>query len=77
MVLKKGLVLICRGIVIGVLASLGLARFLISQLWGVSASDPLTFSVVVASIVAVGLAACFLPALRASQVDPSIALRYE
>jgi putative ABC transport system permease protein len=39
-VLKKGLVLICTGIVIGVLASLGLTRFLASQLWGVSANDP-------------------------------------
>jgi putative ABC transport system permease protein len=77
MVLKKGLVLICTGIVIGVLASLGLTRFLASQLWGVSASDPWTFSVVVASIIAVGFAACFFPALRASQVDPLNSLRYE
>jgi predicted membrane GTPase involved in stress response len=47
-VLKKGLVLICTGIVIGVIASLGLTSLLASQLWGVSTSDPLTFSVVVA-----------------------------
>jgi len=77
MVLKKGLVLICAGIVIGVLASLGLTRFLASQLWGVSASDTWTFSVVVASIIAVGLTACFFPARKASQVDPLITLRYE
>lgn len=77
MVLKKGLVLVCTGIVIGVLASLGLTRFLASQLWGVSANDPWTFSVAVASIIAVGLAACFFPARKASQVDPLITLRYE
>ena len=77
LVLKKGLVLICTGIVIGVIASLGLTRLLASQLWGVSTSDPLTFSVVVAGIIAVGLAACFFPARKASQIDPSIALRYE
>jgi putative ABC transport system permease protein len=77
MVLKKGLVLICTGIVIGVLGSLGLTPLLASQLWGVSATDPWTFSVVVASIVAVGLTACFFPARKASQVDPLITLRYE
>jgi ABC-type antimicrobial peptide transport system permease subunit len=77
MVLKKGLVLICTGIVIGVLGSLGLTHLLASQLWGVSATDPWTFSVVVASIVAVGLTACFFPARKASQVDPLITLRYE
>ena len=77
MVLKKGVILIGTGIVIGVLASLGMTRFLASQLWSVSASDPWTFGVVVASIIAVGIAACLLPALRASQVDPLIALRCE
>jgi putative ABC transport system permease protein len=77
MVLTKGLVLIATGAIIGVLASLGLTRFLARQLWGVSASDPWTFSVVVASIIAVGLTACFFPARKASQVDPLITLRYE
>jgi predicted permease len=77
MVLTKGLVLICTGIVIGVLASVGLTRFLASQLWCVSATDPLTFSVVIAGIMAVGITACFFPALKASQVDPLITLRYE
>jgi ABC-type antimicrobial peptide transport system permease subunit len=77
MILQKGLALIGTGIVIGVLASLGLMRFLASQLWGVSASDPWTFGVVVVGIFAVGLTACFFPALRASQVDPFVTLRYE
>jgi len=77
MVLLKGLSLITAGIVAGLLGSYGLMRFISSQIWGVSATDPLTFTAVVAAIVAVGLAACLLPARRATQVDPLIALRYE
>jgi len=77
MVLLKGLALIGGGVVVGVLASFGLTRLLASQIWGVSPTDPLTFAGVVAAIVLVGLAACFLPARRATQVDPLIALRYE
>jgi putative ABC transport system permease protein len=77
MVLLKGLRLITAGIVLGLLASVGLMRFLASQIWGVSPTDPLTFAAVVAAIVVVGLAACFLPARRATQVDPLVALRYE
>ena len=77
MVLKKGLALITTGIVIGVLVSLGLTRFLASQLWGVSPTDPWTFAGVVVCILVVGLAACFFPARRATQVDPVVTLRYE
>jgi len=77
MVLLKGLRLITAGIVLGLLASFGLTRFLASQIWGVSPTDPLTFAMVVAAIVVVGLAACLLPARRATQVDPLVALRYE
>jgi len=77
MVLRKGLVLIAAGVVLGIGASLWLTRFLASQIWGVSAADPWTFGGVVALITAVGLAACCLPACRAAQVDPLITLRYE
>jgi len=77
MVLRTGFVLIAGGICIGVLASYGLTRFLASQIWGVSATDPWTFGAVVALVVGVGLAACYLPARRAASVDPLIALRYE
>jgi putative ABC transport system permease protein len=77
MVLLKGLRLIGAGVVVGLLASVGLMRLIASQIWGVSATDPLTFAAVVAAILAVGLAACLLPARRATQVDPLIALRYE
>ena len=77
MVLRKGLVLIAAGVALGVGVSLGLTRFIASQLWGVSPTDPWTFAGVVLGILVVGLAACFLPARRATQVDPVITLRYE
>jgi putative ABC transport system permease protein len=77
MVLKKGLGMIAIGILIGVLASLGLTRFLASQLWGVSITDPWTFALVTTCVLIVGLAACFFPARHAAQVDPLITLRYE
>ena len=77
MVLTKGLALIAAGVVIGLLASLWLTRFLTSQIWGVSATDPWTFVAVVIMISLVGLTACLLPARSAARVDPLIALRYE
>ena len=77
MVLRKGLVLIAAGVLIGVGVSLGLTRFIASQLWGVSPTDPWTFAAVIVCILVVGLVACFLPARRATQVDPVITLRYE
>lgn len=77
MILTKGMRLVAAGMVIGCVASYGLTRFLASQIWGVSATDPWTFGTVAAIILTVGLAACLLPARRATQVDPLIALRYE
>ena len=77
MVLAKGVKLIAAGLVIGLLASFGLTRFIASQVWGISVSDPITFASVVAIVVLVGFMACFLPARRAAHVDPMVALRYE
>lgn len=77
MVLLRGLGLIATGIAIGLLASFGVTRLMTSQIWGISATDPWTFGGVVVVIVTVGLAACLLPARRAAQVDPLVALRYE
>jgi len=77
MVLSKGLALVIAGILIGLATSFVANRLLSSELWGVSASDPWTFSAVVAVVVAVGVAACLLPARRATRVDPLVALRYE
>ncbi len=77
MVLRNGLTLIVTGIILGVLASLALTRFIANQLSGVKATDPWTFAAVALIILGVGLAACFFPARRATQVDPLVALRYE
>jgi putative ABC transport system permease protein len=77
MVLSKGFRLIATGIFIGIAASLALTRFISSQIWGVSLTDPLTYAAVLVLIALVGLAACLLPARRAASVDPLVALRYE
>jgi ABC-type lipoprotein release transport system permease subunit len=60
-----------------VAASFALTRFLASEISGVSTTDPWTFTAVVAVVVSVGLGACLLPARRAAQIDPMVALRYE
>lgn len=77
LVLGKGMVLIGMGIGTGVLCSLVLTRYLAHQVWGVPLRDPSIYAAVAACVVAVGLAACFSPARRATKVDPAIALRYD
>ena len=77
MVLLNGFRLVAAGIFVGVIASYGITRFLASQVPGVSATDPATFAAVVTIVVSVGLTACLLPARRAAQTDPLVALRYE
>lgn len=77
MVLWKALRLIVVGILVGVLASLGLTRLLASQIQGVSSADPLTFFAVVILFLIVGVLAALLPARRAASIDPLAALRYE
>ena len=65
------------GVAIGVAGALGLTRLTASQLFGVSAHDPLTFAGVAALLIFVAVAACYIPARRAMRVDPIVALRYE
>jgi len=77
MVLKQGLWLALIGVVLGVGASLALTRLMTSMLFGVKASDPATFVLVAVGLTAVALGACWIPARRATRVDPVIALRYE
>jgi putative ABC transport system permease protein len=72
-----GLLLTGLGIAIGVGASLALSQLLASLLFGVNATDPLTYAVATGLFVLVALIACLLPARRAAKVDPVIALRYE
>jgi putative ABC transport system permease protein len=77
MVLKKGLGLMAIGTIAGLAAALALTRLMTSQIWGVSATDPWTFSAVAALILVVGLTACLFPARKATQVDPLVSLHYE
>jgi putative ABC transport system permease protein len=65
------------GVVVGVAGAIALARFLESLVYGVGASDPLTFAFMAATLVAVAVIACWIPARRATRVDPLIALRTE
>ena len=60
-----------------VLASFATNRLLVSQLWNISPADPLTFATVIVLIVAIAAAACLVPARRAIQVEPMVALRHE
>jgi putative ABC transport system permease protein len=77
MILGQGTKLALIGTGIGIAAALGLTRLMSSQLFGVTATDPVTFLSVAALIVLVALAACYIPARRATKVDPMVALRYE
>jgi predicted permease len=77
MILGQGMRTIAIGLAIGIACSLVLARAIGSMLFGVTASDPLTFAAVIFLLVAAALAACYIPARRASNVDPMVALRYE
>jgi putative ABC transport system permease protein len=77
MVLRQGLSMILAGIGMGFVASLGLSRFLSSLLYEVKTTDLPTYLAAVLLLVGVALLACFLPARRATRVDPVVALRYE
>ena len=77
MIMGQGMRTIIIGVAIGLAGSLLLTRSLQSLLFGVTATDPLTFAAVISLLVAAALLACYIPARRATKVDPMVALRYE
>ncbi len=77
MVLRMGMWLVAIGLAVGLAASMAANKVLASELWGVSARDPLTFAAVTLVVLVAGAAACWFPARRATRVDPVIALRFE
>jgi putative ABC transport system permease protein len=83
MIVKQGMVLVVLGVIIGLIGAYVLTKYLESwislskMLFGVKVSDPLTYAVIAVLLTLVALIACYIPARRATKVDPLVALRYE
>jgi ABC-type antimicrobial peptide transport system permease subunit len=76
-VVKQGLRLISLGVILGLVGAFAVTRLLSQMLYGVTASDPITYAMVAGLLIATSLVACLVPARRATKVDPLVALRHE
>ena len=77
LVVRRGMLLAGMGIATGLLAALGLTRTLVSLLFGIQPTDLATYTAVSLLLAAIAFVACWIPARRATRVDPVVALRYE
>ena len=77
LILQQGMTVVAVGILFGIVASIGLTRLIATLLYGISATDPITFLTLSLALLLVALVACWLPARRASAVDPMVALHTE
>jgi putative ABC transport system permease protein len=77
LILRQGMLLTAIGVVIGLSLAFSFTRLIESQLFGVSATDPLTFTAIALVLIVVAFFACYIPARRATKVDPLVALRYQ
>jgi len=77
LIIRNGMMLVILGVVLGLAGALALTRLMATLLFGVTPTDTLTIGVVSFVLIVVALLACFIPARRATKVDPLVALRYE